>query len=58
MPISTGFVDLLRNFDVLESVQPPVTNASNVSFPLPKYDRFKGDDDFRFDDPNSQCSSR
>ncbi|KAI3779089.1 hypothetical protein L2E82_08571 [Cichorium intybus] len=52
----TGFVDLLRNFDVSEQTQSQVTNPSNVAFPLPNNDRFEAADDFGFDDPNSQCS--
>ncbi|KVI01541.1 MULE transposase domain-containing protein, partial [Cynara cardunculus var. scolymus] len=46
-PIGTSFLDLLRNFE---------TNPSNVPLPLPNDNTFEADNDFGFDEPNSQYS--
>ncbi|CAI9295780.1 unnamed protein product [Lactuca saligna] len=43
IPTNTSLVDLLRNFE--------------VPFPLPSDDRFEPNNEFGFDDPNSECSS-
>ncbi|XP_023743043.2 uncharacterized protein LOC111891205 [Lactuca sativa] len=43
IPTNTSLVDLLHNFE--------------VPFPLPSDDRFEPNNEFGFDDPNSECSS-
>ncbi|KAL4575286.1 hypothetical protein LXL04_022128 [Taraxacum kok-saghyz] len=57
-PGNTSFVDLLRNFEVSEPIQPHDfwENSQNIPFPLPNDDRAEAEDDFGFDQPNSAHS--
>lgn len=50
-PANTSFLDLLRNFETN-----PSTNPSNVPFSLSNDITFEADNDFGFDEPNSQYS--
>nr|KAJ0226520.1 hypothetical protein LSAT_V11C100029310 [Lactuca sativa] len=57
-PANTSLVDLLNNYGVSQPVKPIdfVTNPSEVQFYLPNGARCEKDNDFGFDEPNSQFS--
>ncbi|KAL4567771.1 hypothetical protein LXL04_023364 [Taraxacum kok-saghyz] len=57
-PTNTSFVNLLNNNGVSKPVQSIdfVTNPSELQFPLPNGDRCEIDNEFGFDEPNSQFS--